>query len=598
MINCLSISRITRCSFESMNRTAPRITSHSVIMKGLRFHLDFLILGLVIAAFVSVAAKRLATVPVPEGDEAFTLQVPYEMLYRGKLALPMLRYLGGNIENAWHSYIPVYFVILSEFHKLFGFGLAQGRAFNLMTAALTLLIIYLIGRRLFDWRAGLIAVVMLVGDQTFLERSRLLRDDYAAAAFALLAFYLYEIAEERKKTRWYVGSGLVAGAGVMCHTNILYMLGAICLLILIREGWRALSPLGAQTSLPAFFSRKAKHAGMPALPGTSKKLYIFMASALAVMAYEIVYDIIDYKNFLLQNRGDDVHFRILEYKGWLQNLVEERLRYQKWSQGSVLFPGLPHFTLRVFQVLTVVAIVYLLVAFARRIKRGNLLNDPRARVLLVTVVVVLFHALIVSHKRIYYMAHMAPWFALCVGVLVRDVLSQMGRLRDAQWPRARLAYGAAVAAAALLTAGYEYQLARQTNLYLAKVLNPNLATFEEFAGVLRSIVGEDLCPVAVQNPSIWLAFPEKDRCFATLEKRMKDDIDIDGKDYALVKRAKRGFDALESTDEKYHLLGQMSNTPYGNIVVYYTGTDARYLSLEPKRYRFFGELGGYSADSH
>ncbi|MFY9555191.1 MAG: glycosyltransferase family 39 protein [Blastocatellia bacterium] len=567
-------------------------------MKGLKFHLDFVILVLVIAAFVSVAAQRLATVPVPEGDEAFTLQVPYEMLYRGKLALPMLRYLGGNIENAWHSFIPVYFVILAEFHKLFGFGLAQGRAFNLVTAALTLLMIYLIGRRLFDWRAGLIAVVMLVGDQTFLERSRLLRDDYAAAAFALLAFYLYEIAEERKKARWYVASGLAAGAGVMCHTNMLYMLGAICLLILMREGPRALFPFGARTSGIDPISRDSnKHERAHSIPGTSKKLYILVASALAVMAYEIVYDIIDYRNFLLQNRGDDVHFRILEYKGWLNNLLEERLRYQKWSQGSLLFPGLPHFTLRVFQVLTIAAIVYLLVICVRRIRR-NLLVDPRARVLIVTGVVVLFHALIVSHKRIYYMAHMAPWFALCVGILARDVLSKIARLRAAQWPRARLAYGAAVAAVALLSAVYGYQLARQTNIYLEKVLNPNLATFDEFAAVLRGIVGDDLCPVAVQNPSIWLAFPEKDRCFATLEKRMSDYIDIDGKDYALVRRAKRGFKALEGTEEKYHLLGQMGNTPYGNIVVYYTGTDARYLSLEPKRYQFFGELRGYTMEAH
>src|SRR6185369_8231477 len=148
-------------------------------MNGLKYHLDVLIVLVVIAAFVAVASQRIGTVPVPEGDEAFTLQVPYEMLNHGKLALPMLRYLGGNIENAWHSYIPVYFVILSGFHELFGFGLAEGRAFNLMTAALTLMMIYLIGRRLFDWRAGVIAVLMLVGDQTFFERSRLLRDDYA-----------------------------------------------------------------------------------------------------------------------------------------------------------------------------------------------------------------------------------------------------------------------------------------------------------------------------------------------------------------------------------------------------------------------------------
>ena len=141
-------------------------------MKGLKSNLDFALVAVVISGFVVIAAQRLGVVPAPEGDEAFTLQVPYEMLQRGKLALPMLRYLGGNIENVWRSFTPVYFLLLSGFFKLFGFGIAQGRAFNLMTAALTLLMVYLIGRTLFDWRAGLVAVVMLIGDQTFLERSR------------------------------------------------------------------------------------------------------------------------------------------------------------------------------------------------------------------------------------------------------------------------------------------------------------------------------------------------------------------------------------------------------------------------------------------
>jgi 4-amino-4-deoxy-L-arabinose transferase-like glycosyltransferase len=540
-------------------------------MKALRFKLDLVIVGLVIAAFVAVAAQRLGTVPVPEGDEAFTLQVPYEVLNRGKLALPMLRYLGGNIENAWHSYIPVYFVILSGFHKLFGFGLAEGRAFNLMTAALTLLMIYLIGRRLFDWRAGLIAVVMLVGDQTFFERSRLLRDDYAAAAFALLAFYLYEMAEERRKAGLYVASGLAAGAGVMSHTNMLYMIGAVGLLILMREGWRAFS---------------------------SRKLYLFSASALAVMAYEIVYDLIDYRNFLLQNRGDDLHFRVLDSGGIWQNLLDERLRYLKWYTGSVMFPGLPQTTLRIFQLLTIAAIVYLLIICVRRIGLGNITADPRVRVLLVTTVVVLFHALIVSHKRIYYLAHLAPWFALCVGVMLRDGLNQIGRLRHCEWPRAKLAHTAAVAAVALLTAGYGSLLAWQATVFLSKVRNPELATFSEFTSVIRSIVPEDLCPVAVQNPSIWLAFPEKDLCFATLERRMNDTVDIDGKDYALVKRNKRGGQAPATSEEGHHLLGEMNNTQYGNIVVYYTGTDPRYLALDPKRYRFFRELRGHVPETN
>ncbi|MEK6323478.1 MAG: glycosyltransferase family 39 protein [Acidobacteriota bacterium] len=538
-------------------------------MKALRFNLDLIIFSLVIAAFVAVAAQRLATVPVPEGDEAFTLQVPYEMLYRGKLALPMLRYLGGNIENAWHSYIPGYFVILSAFHKLFGFGLAEGRAFNLMTAALTLLMVYLLGRRMFDWRAGMISVVLLVGDTVFFERSRLVRDDYAAAAFGLLAFYLYEMAEERKKAWFYAASGLAAGAGVMCHTNMLYMIGAICLLILIREGCRAFS---------------------------SQKLYVFGASALALMAYEIVYDLIDYKNFLLQNRGDDVHFRVLSSGGLLQNLLEERLRYLKWYTGSMIFPDLPQTTLRIFQLLTIVASIYLVFVFAREIKRRNVMSDPRARLLLTAVVVVLFHALIVSQKRVFYLVHIVPWFALAAGVMLRDGLDWISRLRTAQWPHARLAYRVAVVVVTLAALGYSFQLVAQGRRYLAEVRNPNLASFEEFTMAIRDIVPEGLCPVAVKNPSIWLAFPEKDSCFASIESRTKEQAyaDIGGKDYALITRPNALPERVDNAGARYHLIGEMSNTPYGNLLIYYTGTDPRYLALKPKRYEFFGQSRGYT----
>ena len=539
-------------------------------MKALRFNLDLLLVALVITAFVALASQRLGTVPVPEGDEAFTLQVPYEMLNHGQLALPMLRYLGGNIENVWHSYVPVYFVTLSGFHELFGFGLAQGRAFNLITAALTLLMIYLIGRRLFDWRAGLVAVVMLFGDPIFFERSRLLRDDYAAAAFALLAFYLYEMAEERNKTGLYLAAGLAAGAGVMSHTNILYIIGAICLLILMRQGWRAFS---------------------------SKKIYIFGASALAVMAYEIVYDLIDYKNFLLQNRADEVHFRVLSSGGLWQNLLEERLRYLKWYAGGLMFPGLPQTTLRIFQLLTIAAIIYLVLAFARGIRRGNLLGDPRARLLVVTVVTVLFHALIVNHKRVFYLAHIVPWFGLAVGVMLRDLMDRIGRLRTVQWPRARVVYGTAIIAGVLAMVGHTSLLVIQSRRYIAEVRKPNLASFAEFKAAIRDIIPAGLCPVAVKNPSVWLAFPEKDRCFATIENRIKDEAyaDIDGKDYALVTRPNVAPEGADNAAGSYPLLGEMWNTPYGNLLIYYTGTDPNYLSIKPKRYEFFGDLGGYTS---
>jgi len=216
------------------------------------------------------------------------------------------------------------------------------------------------------------------------------------------------------------------------------------------------------------------------------------------------------------------------------------------------------------------------------------------------VIVVLFHAVVVSHKRIYYLAHLAPWFALCVGIFVRDVLDWIGSLRRAQMPRARLAFVAAVALIALAGAGYALQLANQYRDYLTRVRNPDLASFEEFKAVIRSIIPEEVCPVAVKNPSVWLAFPEKDDCFATIERRTKNDLDIDGKEYALVTRpnfsldrAAKDEDAEQPRLEGYHLLGEMRETAYGTLMIYYTGSDPRYQNLPTKRYQFYGETRGH-----
>jgi 4-amino-4-deoxy-L-arabinose transferase-like glycosyltransferase len=537
--------------------------------KLLRNNFDLLIFALLASAFVLIACQRLGSVPVPETDEAYTLQVAYEMINRGQLSLPMYRYLGGNIENVWHSYTPVYFVLLSGFMKVFGWGILQGRVFNLITAVLTLLMIHLIARRLLNWRVGLIAVTMLISDQTFLERARLLRNDYAAAAFAMLAYYLYETAEERKSGRYFIAAGLAAGAAVMSHTNMIYMLGAIGALMLLRHGWRVV---------------------------TGKSLYQFSLAALVVMAYEIIYVIIDYKNFALQNRDDSLHFEILEQGGWWKNILREMNRYIRWYEGSEMFMNLPRTTLHAFQFLAVTAIIYLVAYSAFRIKRRDAMSKPAVRIFIVTAIVALFHALITSNKDMYYLAHMAPWFALCVGILLNDAFGLIRRLRESRWPQAHLLHKTAAALAALAVIAFGLQLARQSRRYLREIRNTDLASFDELKGVLRSVVPDGVCPVAIKAPVMWLAFPEYDRCFATIEKRMMENVDIDGKDYAVLMPDAKDKNRLPETrelDAKYRLIAELNDTPYGLIHVYYTGVNPDYLALQPKTYYFFGRHRGY-----
>ena len=538
-------------------------------MKAIRNNSDFIILLLVLAGFVYVASRRLGTAPVPDdGDESMTLQVPYEIINHGHFGWPMYRYQGGNIENNWHSLRPVYYLMLTGFLKLFGFGLLQGRAFNLIMAVLVLLMVYLIGRKLFDWRAALVAVLMLVSDPTFLERSRMVRHDYAAAMFALLAFLLFEIARERKRGGFYAASGLAAGAAVMCHTNSVYILGGIVLLMPLSDRLRAFS---------------------------TKRLYQFLAGAFAVMAYEIIYGIIDYRNLVLQYQGDKAHFSIFSPAGLWDNFAGEAARYKAWYSGQLIFSNTPLTLLHLFQLLSIVAIIHLIIVCATRIKRRNALSDPRVRLFIIMLWAMLFLALTTGFKRKYviYLVHLTPWFALAVGILFRDAADFIKRIRLERGQKWELLNKVAIAGLVLGIVAYGALLVRQNKRYLRQVDNPDSASFEEFATVLRSIVPEGLCPASFLRPVIWLAFPEFDRCYSTIEGRMMDAVDINGKDYALIVPAKASAPWMKNPEATYHLIGAMDNTPYGDMRIYYTGVNPMYLSLPPRHYRFFYPGGGH-----
>ncbi|HJQ26997.1 MAG TPA: glycosyltransferase family 39 protein [Blastocatellia bacterium] len=526
-----------------------------------------LLFAAVLGGFLLVATVRLADVPVYETDESYTLQVSYEMLTRGRLALPMYRFLGGNITETWHSLTPLFFLLLTGFLKLFGFGVLEGRAFNLITVALAFLMVYVIGRRLFDWPAGLAAVVLMASDQTVLERARLLRNDYAAECFALLAFWLYDVAERRKQPRFYVGAGLAAGAGVMCHSSILYMIAAIALLMLMRDGWRLFK---------------------------QSKLYLFLASALAVMSYEIISILLDWRNAQAQYRSDDLHFGMFSLSGLWANLLDEPRRYARWYAAyDVYFANVPRTLLHLFQLLIVAAMVYLLVRLVFAIKRRRVSDEPRVRLLVVALTSALFFA-VITHKAGYYNVHLITWYALAVGVLLNDAVKTAFDTLRARWPDSLAVRAIAFGLMAIALLGYGALWARQTVRYLREVRNPELARFDEMKAALRRIIPEDLCPIAVKAPVMWLVFVEKDDCFATIERRMADAVDLDGKDYALIVRPKSPDYWARVLDEDGHLLGELQDTPYGNFRVYYTGNDPRFLTRAPVRYSFFRRWRGHA----
>src|SRR5262249_48015705 len=102
-------------------------------------------------------------------------------------------------------------------------------------------------------------------------------------------------------------------------------------------------------------------------------------------------------------------------------------------------------------------------------------------------------------------------------------------------------------------------------------------------------------PVTKRSPVIWMAFPESDRCFASIETRMGEDADIRGQEYALVEPQKATRRVKEYKNN--HYLGELKDTVFKLALrIYYTGNDPRYLAIKPRSYTFFGWGRGHVSD--
>jgi hypothetical protein len=198
-----------------------------------------------------------------------------------------------------------------------------------------------------------------------------------------------------------------------------------------------------------------------------------------------------------------------------------------------------------------------------------------------------------AHKAGYYNAHLVTWYSLCASVLVCDFWDWVKRAGPGMLRNPRVVKAASITVLTVVSSVYGALLTLQYIRYHREARNPDLAWFSDLRGVLRSVIPSDLCPVAVKAPVFWLAFTEKDECFATIERRMAGAVDIAGKEYALITRPKSPEYWARDLYQSSHLLGEISDTPYGSFSIYYTGADPRRFRMEPKRYYFFQRWRGY-----
>ena len=107
---------------------------------------------------------------------------------------------------------PMYFWLSYPIFKIFGPGEWQARAVSATAAVLTVLMIFIIGKKLFNYKIGLVAAVIFLTLGQVVERFSHGNLDALVTLFSILSFYFY-IASKSNKSR--VLSGIFLGSTVL-----------------------------------------------------------------------------------------------------------------------------------------------------------------------------------------------------------------------------------------------------------------------------------------------------------------------------------------------------------------------------------------------
>lgn len=143
----------------------------------------------VVLAFV-LFTFGLGTGALWDQDEAKYTEVAREIVERGD---PITLHVNGQ---PWFVHPPLYMWLQAATGALFGFTEFAARIWSALFGVLGVLATYLIARRLYDSRTGVIAALILMTMLEYFALSRLAIFDVALVTFMLLALYMVLVGED------------------------------------------------------------------------------------------------------------------------------------------------------------------------------------------------------------------------------------------------------------------------------------------------------------------------------------------------------------------------------------------------------------------
>jgi 4-amino-4-deoxy-L-arabinose transferase-like glycosyltransferase len=403
-----------------------------------------LALGALLAYFVVLTARHLTVVPPIFEDEPWFGSVGLKLATDGVLGSDMFAGHYG-MERRYYAIPPVAPMLLGGAFRLAGFGLLQLRLETAVLGAMTLLLTYVVGRRLFGPTVGVLAVAFLLLVRMdpelrfsptgilFLDWSRIARYDMPVPVFGLLAILTYlaarDGAREGGRARvWllYGLAGALAGLSSLSHLYGGFWMAAITVLAMWdRGGWRSIVALG-------------------------------VGCTLTWVPYA-VYVLTDLHDWAGQTRDWGPRFDLGRPTFYLKNVLREPYRY-----APGLGPIGPEWLLRPGLWIALVAIATSLLALARCAR-----NDRDARALAVPAILIpTLFALLITHKYPNYKLTIFPPLALAVAWGVCTLWRAAGSDPGRRWWRpAMLLMAALVAGEGLVRAHALERLAATTSPY-------------------------------------------------------------------------------------------------------------------------------------
>jgi uncharacterized membrane protein len=188
----------------------------------------FVVAGLYLLA----SLYRLQDIPPPWYDEMVHLNTAGHLASEGKI---WCDFYTSKFNGVLFNGMPLHWILLGIFVKIFGISLAGARFFYVLLSALTLFCVYSLAKKLFDEKTALYSIISLAACYIFFHNSRQVMPYVPAALFSVMALLVFYAAKEKNPGSLFVLSGFLTALAYLSHPTGIGIFFVIIALFLYKK---------------------------------------------------------------------------------------------------------------------------------------------------------------------------------------------------------------------------------------------------------------------------------------------------------------------------------------------------------------------------